>query len=111
MDVSLPLWLSSDWDEGEGSFNLMGLIVVLPILLLTWFIAGHRNQMVIFDLDEKKLTRNATARFPLRSNVCGKDLTFAASVLTIMFEPVSILQEEAMTGRCNTGPPRIPVSI
>ena len=59
-----PLWLSSDWDEGEGSFNLMGLIVVLPILLLTWFIAGHRNQMVIFDLDEKKLTRKRNGKIP-----------------------------------------------
>jgi hypothetical protein len=59
-----PLWFPSDWGEDEGGVHLMGLIVVGPLLLLTLFIAGHRNQMVIFDTDEKKLTRKRNAKIP-----------------------------------------------
>jgi hypothetical protein len=53
-----------DWDEGDGNGHLMGLIVVGPILLLMWVIAGHRNQMVIFDIDENKLTRKRNGKIP-----------------------------------------------
>ena len=59
-----PLWLSSDWGEDEGSGHLMGLIVVGPILLLMLFITGHRNQMVIFDTGENKLTRKRNGKIP-----------------------------------------------
>lgn len=59
-----PLWLSSDWSEDEGSGTLMGLIVAGPILLFMWFIAGHRNRMVIFDTDGKTLTRKRNGKIP-----------------------------------------------
>ena len=59
-----PLWFSSDWGEDDGSGHLAALIVLGPILLLTWFIAGHRNQMVIFDTGERTLTRKRNGKIP-----------------------------------------------
>jgi hypothetical protein len=59
-----PLWFSSEWGQDEGIGDLMGLVVALPILFLMWFIAGHRNQMVIFDADGKKLIRKRSGAIP-----------------------------------------------
>lgn len=39
-----------------------GWMVVGPILFIQWIIFGHRNQMVIFDLDENKLTRKRNGK-------------------------------------------------